>query len=65
MKISTCNNCNDMLSYKVSEPKRALSKFEYILKNCERELRERELRERERREMRGCEPNKAGGDERR
>ena len=58
--INTCNNCNDVLSYKVNEPKRALSKFEYILKNCERELRERE-----RREMRGCEPNKDGGDERR
>ena len=30
--INTCNNCNDVLSYKVSEPKRALSRFEYMLK---------------------------------
>lgn len=54
--ISTCNNCNDVLSYKVNEPKRALSKFEYLL--------QKELR-RGREEVKKDVADKNDGDERR
>lgn len=56
IKITTCNNCNDMLSYKVNEPKRALGRFEYLL--------QKELR-RGREEVSKDVADKNGGDERR